>query len=143
MKNFIFLVLFSFGIQSAYAVDEQSSGTLKTKMLSPDELVQVQLEAYNNRDIEAFLSTFSSDIKFYNFPDQLTSSGKEKMRADFTRFFANNPNLHLKVKKKIVKGNVVILHEVVSGLSGGNVLDVVAIYEINKENKIKTLSFVW
>lgn len=105
MKNFIFLILFLFGIQSACAVGEQSSGALKTKMLSPDELVQVQLDAYNNRDIGAFLSTYSSDIKFYNFPDKLTSLGKEKMRADFTRFFSNNPNLHLKVKKKIVKGN--------------------------------------
>ena len=143
MKILLFLLCVSLGFQSAFAMDENLSDALKTKVLSPEELVQIQLDAYNNRDIDAFLNTYSSDIKIYNFPVQLTTSGKENMRVAFSNFFDKTPNLNAKVSKKIIKDNFVIFHEVVTGLSNGKALEVVAIYEVNTENKIKNLWFVW
>jgi hypothetical protein len=105
---------------------------------SPEAVVQRQLNAYNARDIKAFMATYSDDVELYNFPDQLRGKGIESIKA-YETFFANNPNLHCEIKKRIVIGNKVIDHENVRLKNGS--INAVAIYEV-ENGKIKKVTFI-
>ncbi|MDT7832874.1 nuclear transport factor 2 family protein [Flavobacteriaceae bacterium S356] len=94
----------------------------------PVFFVEQQLKAYNNRDIEAFVKAFAEDVKVYNFPNTLNYEGRENMRKGYADFFARTKDLHCKIVKRIVKGNIVIDEELVT--ANGRTFDAVAIYEI-------------
>ena len=105
----------------------------------PEAIVQQQLDAYNNRDIFAFLDTFSDDIALYRFPNTLISRGKIALRKQYESFFQNTPDLHCEIKNRIVQGNKVIDQEHVR--MNGQYLDAIAIYEIEK-GKISKVTFI-
>ncbi|MEN0047290.1 MAG: hypothetical protein AAF806_09550 [Bacteroidota bacterium] len=44
---------------------------------TPKDLAQEQLDAYNNRDIDAFLIPYADSVKIYNFPNTLIMNSKE------------------------------------------------------------------
>ena len=75
------------------------------------DLAHRQLEAYNNRDIEAFLDAYSDDVKVYDFPGKLKYQGKEAMRSVYEGMFKRRPLLHCTILSEIVKGNKVIHEE--------------------------------
>lgn len=78
------------------------------------EIVQQQVNAYNARDLEAFIATYSPNIKIYTFPDTLRSSGHAEMRKSYGEFFQKTPSLHCEIVNRMVQGNFVIDHERVS-----------------------------
>lgn len=94
----------------------------------PVFFVERQLAAYNNKDIEAFVKAFAKDVKVYNFPNTLDYEGRDNMRKGYADFFANTKDLHCKIVKRIVKGNIVIDEELVT--ANGRTFGAVAIYEI-------------
>ncbi len=104
-----------------------------------ETIVQKQVDAYNQKDIELFLSFYSDDVKIYNFPNKLTSEGKEQLRKDFTEYFGKAKTLHCTISKRIVRKNIIIDEEQIKfndfEFSG------VAIYEI-ANNKIVSVTFV-
>ena len=106
---------------------------------SPVAIVQNQLDAYNARDIEAFLNTYSNDVQVFNFPNELSYTGKEKMRANYTDFFESTPDLKCKIKNRIVIGNKIIDKENVT--ANGNSFSAVAIYEV-ENGKIAKVTFI-
>ena len=95
---------------------------------TPTIIVDRQLAAYNNRDIDAFMKTYTQDIKLYNFPKNLSSKGQEPMRESFQGFFSSTPDLHCEIKNRIVIGNKVIDEEYIT--ANGQNFSAVAIYEI-------------
>jgi len=104
-----------------------------------EEIVQKQVEAYNSRDIEAFLSFYSEDVKIYTFPNKLESDGKVAMRESYASFFKNAKVLHCTIKSRIVRKNIVIDDEWVKYNDtefGG-----IAIYEV-ENNKIVKVTFI-
>ena len=106
---------------------------------TPEQVVQEQLEAYNSRDIEAFLSFYSEDVKIYMFPNKLESEGKAAMREGYASFFKNAKMLHCTIKSRIVRNNIVIDDEWVKYNDtefGG-----IAIYEV-ENNKIVKVTFI-
>lgn len=106
---------------------------------SPEMLVQRQLNAYNARNIEAFLDTYSDDIELFNFPNQLMARGKDEMRKRYAPFFAATPNLYCELVNRMVMGNTVMDQEKVR--AGSNTLRAVAIYEVDR-GKIRRVTFV-
>ncbi len=107
---------------------------IKTEELlspSPEVLVQQQLNAYNAKDLDAFLAPYSDSVELYNFPNTLIAKGKEQMRLGYVDMFKNTPDLHCEIVKHIVMGNTIIDHERISGF-GNNKIEAVAIYEIEK-----------
>lgn len=106
---------------------------------TPVQVVQEQLEAYNSRDIEAFLSFYSEDVKIYTFPNKLESDGKAAMREGYASFFKNAKVLNCTIKTRIVQKNIVIDEEWVKYNDtefGG-----IAIYEV-ENNKIVKVTFI-
>jgi len=108
---------------------------------SPEEVVQQQLNAYNARDIEAFLATYSRDIQIYNFPDSLRYSGLDQIERVYRRLFERTPALHAQIKNRMVLGNYVIDRERVTGFANNRVINAIAIYEV-RENRIRRVWFI-
>lgn len=120
----------------------------KGKLVKPDTLiretplalVQRQLNAYNARDIEAFLEPYADDVELYDYKTgKLHAKGKEAMRKSY-EFFKQVPELHCEIKSRIVQGNIVIDKESVTGF-GEKPVEATAIYHI-ENNKIKKVYFI-
>lgn len=106
---------------------------------APEDLAQRQLNAYNFRNIDAFLEPYADDVEVYTFPNTLQFKGKEAMRKGYTPMFENTPNLHCELVNRIVQGNTVMDHERVQ--MGNKIVEAVAIYQI-ENNKIKKVYFI-
>lgn len=107
---------------------------------TPLALVQRQLNAYNARDIEAFLEPYAEDVELYDYKTgKLFSKGKEAMRKSYA-FFKEVPELHCEIKSRIIQGDIVIDKESVTGF-GEKPLEATAIYHI-KNNKISKVYFI-
>lgn len=121
------------------AVNESANRLAFVAEESPEKIVQKQLDAYNARDIDAFLDTYSDDVELFNFPNQSTSKGKEAMRKGYQGFFEATSDLHCEIKNRIVIGNKVIDEEYIT--ANGSNFSAVAIYEV-KNGKIVKVTFL-
>ncbi|MEP6584620.1 MAG: nuclear transport factor 2 family protein, partial [Ginsengibacter sp.] len=102
---------------------------------TPLALVQRQLNAYNVRNIDAFLEPYADDVELYDFPGKLVNKGKESMKKDYEKMFQQLPDLHCEVKERIIQGNVIIDKERITGI-GADAFEATSIYVI-ENNKIK------
>ena len=93
--------------------------------------VQKQLEAYNARDIDAFMECWTDDCQYYEFPSRLLASGVAEVRERHVERF-KEPNLFGTLIKRIAVANVVVDQETVTRTfpGGPGEVDVIAIYEI-------------
>lgn len=93
--------------------------------------VQRQLDAYNARDIDAFMQYWADDCQYYEFPARLLASGAAEIRGRHIARF-QEPNLFGTLLNRISMGNLVVDQEIVtrSFPDGPGEVDVVAIYEV-------------
>ncbi|WP_323788006.1 nuclear transport factor 2 family protein [Psychroserpens sp.] len=110
-----------------------------TDASSIEAVVQRNLDAYNARDIDAFMSDYADDVKLYAYPNTLQTEGKTAMRKSYKDWFERVPDLRAFVKKRIVIGNKVIDEEQVT--ANGKILEAVAIYEV-ENGKIVKVTFI-
>jgi hypothetical protein len=98
---------------------------------SPAAVVQRQLDAYNARDVDALLATYAPDARQYEHPATLLATGADEMRARFALRF-QEPDLHARLVQRVVMGNLVFDHEVVTRNfpEGKGEIELVAIYEV-------------
>ncbi len=110
---------------------------------SPEQVVQMNLDYYNNRDIEGFMRCFSEDIAIYSFADHtLTAKGLDEVRKLYTALFESSPTLHSTIVKRIVFDNKVIDQESIVGRKGSaDILELVLIYEV-KNDKIYKITVI-
>ena len=103
--------------------------------------VQMQLEAYNARDIDAFMPWWAEDCEYYAFPTTLLAQGAAAIRERHAERF-DDPNLHGELLTRIVVGNMVVDHETVQRTfdDGRGEVDVICIYEV-EEGKIRRAWF--
>ncbi|MDD7887471.1 nuclear transport factor 2 family protein [Flavivirga sp. 57AJ16] len=106
---------------------------------NPERVVNKQLEAYNKRDIGAFVATYSSNIKLYRYPNDLISEGHQAIRTAYVSFFEKAPDLNAQIVNRMVLGNKVIDNEKVT--FNGNTFYAIAIYEVQNE-KITKVTFI-
>lgn len=121
------------------AVSENSKRLAFVAEDSPAKIVQKQLDAYNARDIDAFMATYSNDITLINFPNKELLKGQEKMRISYASYFETTPDLNCKIKNRIVIGNKVIDEEYIT--ANGQNFSAVAIYEV-ENGKISKVTFI-
>ena len=81
-------------------------GTMRKN--TPEDLAQQQLNAYNFKNIDAFLEPYAEDVEVYTYPDELRYKGKEEMRKIYTELFNYKIDIHCEVSSRIVQGNIVI-----------------------------------
>ncbi len=97
----------------------------------PAAVVQRQLDAYNARDLDALLATYAAHASQYAHPGQRIASGTADIGARMALRF-EEPNLHARLLQRVVMGNIVIDHELVSRTfaEGTGTVEMVAIYEV-------------
>ena len=105
---------------------------------TPVAVVNRQLEAYNSRDIDLFVATYSENIEIYK-NGELLMKGHEQLRNRYATMFKNTPNLHCRIENRILINNKVIDKENVT--ANDRTLEAVAIYEVTN-GKIQKVTFV-
>lgn len=107
----------------------------------PAEVVQRQLNAYNARDLEAFLATYSDDVTVGGLDEgKVTLKGRAAMAERYGNLFQKSPELHARIHRRIALGEWVIDQEEARGLEGGKTANVVAIYRV-RDGKIRQVWF--
>lgn len=101
-------------------------------IVSPTQIAQRQLDAYNSRDIEAFISVFHEEAEVFELGQTLPRmKGKADIQKQYADLFAHSPGLHAHIVNRTVLGNTVIDFEQITGRLGDpNTLELVAIYQM-------------
>lgn len=107
--------------------------------VTPLDVVQRQLNAYNAHDLEAFLRFYSDTATLYDLSGKLIARGKEEMRKVYS-FLNNSPGLHVTIANRTIINNKVIDHEVAT-VDGRGVGEGLAIYFVD-DKKISKVYFV-
>lgn len=98
-----------------------------------ESVVERQLQAYNEKNIDQFMACYSEDVQIYDFPNTLTMEGQAAMRARYQKLFETYPHMYAIVDKRIFHGQYVIDHEEITGRLEGAILEAVAVYEIKDD----------
>lgn len=106
---------------------------------SPEAIVQRQVNAYNARNLDAFLATYADDVEIIDSKGSVVMRGHEQMRKGYTGLFTKNTDLHCEIEERIVINNKVIDKEKVR--VGGKFMNGVALYEV-EGGKIKKVTFI-
>lgn len=102
--------------------------------MSPETIVQKQVDAYNGRNIQNFIACHAPDVQLFSFGDEKAYAiGREKLGEIYGDVFDNSPNLHAKIINRMVMGNTVIDHEKVTGRKGIELSEIIAIYEVEND----------
>lgn len=107
----------------------------KKTTIDPEVIVQKQLDAYNKRDLDTFLNTYSKTAKIYSYSGELRSEGIDAMRSGYADLFNSTPDLHCEILNRIVIGNTVIDEE--SIIANGKIISAVLVYEVENDSIIK------
>jgi hypothetical protein len=102
-----------------------------TNTIDPIEVVGRQLDAYNARDIEAFMACWADDAQYFAFPETLLAEGSQPIRERHVARF-HEPNLHGKLVARMAVGTMVVDQEIVTRTfpEGPGHVEVIAIYEV-------------
>ncbi len=99
--------------------------------MRPEDAVQGQVDAYNARDIEAFLSFYAEDVLIERLPEgKVLHENRGSMREGYQKLFDASPELHCHILQRTISDSVVIDHEFVTGARGGDAIRAVAVYEV-------------
>ena len=107
---------------------ENTSTETDTSKATIEFIIQRNLDAYNAKNLDAFMKDYADDVKIYNYPNTLRTDGKETMRKGYQSWFERAKGLKAVIKKRIVIGNKVIDEEEVT--ANGQTFHAVAIYEV-------------
>ena len=107
---------------------------------SPEVVIQRQLDAYDAKNLNAWLATYADDAKQYELPGKLLAAGLDEIRVRAAVRFAE-PDLHANLIQRMVMGNIVIDHEDVTRNfpEGVGHIELVCIYVVER-GKIQNAS---
>ena len=109
--------------------------------ITPFDVAQAQLEAYNAQDLDGHCACFADNIVVADLNGAVTISGIAAYRAKYEQVFADFPQNHAELLNRIVVGNNVIDHERVKRSPDADPFEVAAIYTI-ADAKIVRVDFV-
>lgn len=101
-----------------------------TPAFDPAAVAQRQLDAYNARDLAAFVAEYTDDVQVFTLPDpRPVCVGKAAFAAHYRDHRFHLPELRAELVNRMVFGNKVIDQEIVHGVPGAPV-HCAAIYEV-------------
>jgi hypothetical protein len=95
--------------------------------------VEAQLQAYNARDIEAFMACYTKDCVIEDGDGTRIMVGSEQMRERYVNLFAGSPHLHCVLVSRIRIGEHVMDEERITGrlsTAEGETRHAVAVYKL-------------
>jgi hypothetical protein len=109
---------------------------------NPVDVVQAQLDAYNARDLRAFLDVFHEQAEIGELGRPPAAAGKSAIAMRYEELFTSSPDLHSHLVSRTVFERAVVDLEDVSGRNGSTaVYRVLAIYEV-EAGLIRRVHFV-
>ncbi|MBC7770802.1 MAG: SgcJ/EcaC family oxidoreductase [Phycisphaerales bacterium] len=108
--------------------------------MSPLEVVERQVEAYNAQDLDAFCACFAEDCVIADLNGAVTQAGAASIRTRYAEMFKQYPQNRARIVNRIVVGDVVIDHEEVARTPGQG-FEAAAIYTV-KNGLIARVDFV-
>lgn len=109
--------------------------------MTPADLAQAQLDAYNAQDLDAHCAYFTDDVVVATPDGEVLRQGIDAYRAFYGQLFADYPNNRAEALYRMVIGNTVIDHERVDRGAGNGPFEVAAIYTL-RDGKIAKAVFV-
>jgi len=107
----------SLGLATA-RIEPQDGGASLARALSlietPEAVVQRQFEAFRDRNLTAWLDTYADDAVQYAFPAEEVARGRVAIAARMAGRFADDPAQAARLVHRIVVGDTVVDHEVVT-----------------------------
>jgi hypothetical protein len=82
-----------------------------------ERIVQEQVDAFNNRDIDRFLSYYLQGVEILDGEGKLMMAGHEGMRQLYGKLFEQSPTLHAVIQNRIIVNQYVVDEELVSGVN--------------------------
>jgi hypothetical protein len=109
---------------------------------TPEQVVQIQLEAYNSRNIDAFMKIVGDSATFWVLGEEKPwAVGYDSIKTVYNRLFESSPNLHSELISRTVLGNTVIDHEKISGrLNSEKAIELIMIYVVENEKIVRAYS---
>lgn len=100
-------------------------------MINVVDLIQRQLDAYNNKNLAAWLDTYASNAIQYTTEGEVLASGREEMAKNMAIRFAE-PDLFAKLIHRIVCDNTVVDHEIITRNfpEGKGTIEMLCIYQV-------------
>lgn len=104
-----------------------------------EQVVEMSVEGYNNRNIDVFMSVVDTNITLHNFADgSILIKNEAACRKFYDALFIASPSLHSTILTRTIFGNKVIDHERITGRNGSKeVIELVLIYEVKNEKIFK------
>lgn len=103
--------------------------------MSAEEIAQRQLDAYNARDLERFVSCYAEEVRLADLPDgKVFAQGRADLRRIYGALFERAPDLHCRLVHRICVGRFAVDQEEVTGIPGRGLVRAVAIYEVAGES---------
>lgn len=105
---------------------------------SAKELIQRQLDAYNARDIEAWLSTYHEEAEQHLLHGGLLATGHEAIRRRMIDRFSD-PAMQARLISRAVMEKVVVDHEFVTRTvaDGLEEVEMICIYEVDSSKIVR------
>jgi hypothetical protein len=101
--------------------------------MTPETLVQAHLDAYNGRDLRAFLATCHPDLELFRPPaGEPVLSGREAVGRHYARERFCIEGLHAELLGRTVMGPIVVDHERVHGV-GPQATEAILVFQVEPE----------
>lgn len=114
---------------------------LTMTIASPLAVVQAQLDAYNNKDLDALMRTYAPDAQQFALHGALLAEGHAQIRPRYEQRF-QEPDLHAQLLSRTVLGNFVTDLEIVTRNfpEGLGSVEILCVYEV-VDGRIARASF--
>lgn len=103
--------------------------------------VEAQLEAYNARDVDAFMACYTQDVQILDADGGLVVDGWDAMRERYAAAFAREPGVRCQILHRIRHGGSVVDHEDLTGYQDGGTKQAVAVYRVS-DGLIRRVTFL-
>jgi hypothetical protein len=103
--------------------------------------VEAQLQAYNARDVAAFMACYTRDVQVLDVDGRLVTDGWDAMHARYAAAFEREPDLHCRILHRIRRGDSVVDHEHLTGYRDGSTKEAVAVYRL-RDGLIARVTFL-
>lgn len=110
------------------------------KQVTPEQLIQQQLDAYNSKNISAWLACYHPEALQLDFHGTVLARGHNEMLQRISQRFAE-ANLHAQLLNRIVMGEWVIDHELIQRNfpEGRGQVELLCSYQVKQGLIIKAL----
>jgi uncharacterized protein (TIGR02246 family) len=86
-------------------------------MSDTTDLVDRQIAAYQERDLDAFLTFYAKDVRIRQFDGSVVADGTDGLRSFYEPLFRDSPQLKARILHRIAAGDYVIDEEETTGVN--------------------------